>query len=130
MLKIFICRSLLGTAFLGPGSAHFINAVTTHNTVQIISATVEIIAGLGFILGVHLRWLALAAATFMMIDAFVSHDFWNAPANEIYNQTLHFFKNIALVGGFYFFALSKNTCGKNRFSKNENFNQDSNQRLD
>ncbi len=95
-----IGRSLLGIAFLGPGLFHFISAINSQQQIMLAIAAVEIFAGLAFIIGKYLRGLTIAAAIFMVVDAFISHAFWNSAAQDQWNQALHFSKNIALAGGF------------------------------
>jgi len=93
-------RALIALAFVGPGAAHFIESLKQRNHAAAAIGAVEVSAGLALMFGWQVRWLALAAAVFLLVDAFVAHAFWNAVPQDQRNQLLHFFKNIALAGSF------------------------------
>lgn len=93
-------RALMALAFAGPGLAHLIDSVSRRATVAAAVAAVEVAAAVALASGWQLRWIALAAAIFLAIDAFVTHSFWTAVPQEQRSQLLHFFKNIALAGAF------------------------------
>jgi putative oxidoreductase len=95
-----LSRVLLALAFVGPGAAHFIESLKQRHHAAAVVGAVEVSAGLGMMFGWQVRWLALAAAVFLLVDAFVAHAFWNAVPQDQRNQLLHFFKNLALAGGF------------------------------
>ncbi|MFC5523220.1 DoxX family membrane protein [Polaromonas jejuensis] len=100
-LSAFILgRVLLALAFAGPGAAHFMASLRQRNHAAAAIGAAEVAAGLALMLGWQLRWLALAAAVFLIVDALVAHAFWNAVPQDQRNQLLHFFKNIALAGAF------------------------------
>lgn len=87
-LSAFILgRVLLALAFAGPGAAHLVESLQKRNYAAAAMGAVEVVA-------------ALAAAVFLLIDAFVAHAFWNEIPQDQRNQLLHFFKNIALAGAF------------------------------
>jgi len=93
-------RVLLALAFAGPGVAHLIDSLRQRNHVQAAISAVEVSAGLALMWGWQVRWLALAAALFLVVDAFLAHAFWSAIPQDQRNQLLHFFKNLALAGAF------------------------------
>lgn len=69
-----------------------------------MAASVEVSAGLALMGGWQVRWLALAAAVFLMVDALLAHAFRSAVPQDQRNQLLHFFKNLALAGAFVMLA--------------------------
>ena len=101
LLTIFtLGRAVLALAFVGPGAAHLIDSLRQRNHVQAAIGAVEISAGLALMFGWQVRWLALAAALFLVVDALLAHAFWSAIPQDQRNQLLHFFKNGALAGAF------------------------------
>lgn len=99
-----LARILMALAFIGPGASHFIESARQRNYTAAAIGALEVSAGLALAFGWQVRWLALAAATFLVVDAFIAHDFWAATPQELRNQLLHFFKNVALAGGFVLLA--------------------------
>jgi putative oxidoreductase len=97
-------RVLMALAFIGPGAQHLLDSAKQRNYTAAASGAVEVAAGLALALGWQVRWLALAAAAFLLVDAFIAHGFWAATPQELRNQLLHFFKNVALAGGFVLLA--------------------------
>ena len=100
-LSAFILgRVLLALAFAGPGAAHLAESLKQRNYAAAAIGAVEVVAALALMFGWQVRWIALAAAVFLLIDAFVAHAFWNEIPTDQRNQLLHFFKNFALAGAF------------------------------
>ncbi|RDU98864.1 DoxX family protein [Trinickia dinghuensis] len=65
-----------------------------------LTVTVEIGGGLALIAGWRLREVALVMAGFTLFTAFIAHRFWMADGAQFNNQLNHFFKNVAITGGF------------------------------
>ena len=65
-----------------------------------LTIAVEIGGGLALISGWRLREVAFVMAGFTLFTAFVAHRFWMADGAQFNNQLNHFFKNVALTGGF------------------------------
>lgn len=95
-----LARALMAGAFIGPALSHLVDSVNRRVAMGAVVALAELAAGLAFAVGWQLRWVALAAAAFLVLDAFLAHDFWNAVPSDHRNQLLHFFKNLALAGAF------------------------------
>ena len=95
-----LTRTLMALSFIGPGASHFLESAKLRNYTAAAIGAVEVAAGLTLAFGWQVRWLALAAAAFLVVDAFIAHGFWAATPQELRNQLLHFFKNLALAGGF------------------------------
>ena len=63
------------------------------------AALLEVIGGLMLVTGWKARWAAIALAGFTVISALIFHNFWAVPPEQALNQTIHFMKNIAIMGG-------------------------------
>jgi putative oxidoreductase len=100
-----LVRILMALAFIGPGASHFIESARQRNYTAAAIGAIEVAAGLALAFGWQVRWFALAAATFLLADAFIAHNFWTATPQALRNEVLHFFKNLALAGGFVLLAL-------------------------
>jgi putative oxidoreductase len=68
----------------------------------IVAALVEFFSSLAIVLGFKTRYAALLLGIFTLIAAFLAHAYWNADASAYMNQRLHFWKDIAIVGGLLF----------------------------
>jgi putative oxidoreductase len=60
---------------------------------------VELIGGAMLLAGWKAREAALVLAVFTVVATFLFHAYWNAPADQVLNQQIHFMKNIAIIGG-------------------------------
>lgn len=94
-LILALARVLMALAFIGPGASHVLDSAKQRNHTAAAIGAVEVAAGLAIAFAWQVRWLALAAAAFLMADAFLAHNFWAATPQELRNQVLHFFKNRA-----------------------------------
>jgi putative oxidoreductase len=65
-----------------------------------LTIAVEIGGGVALIVGWRPRELSLILAAFTLFTALVAHRFWAADSAQFNNQLNHFFKNVALTGGF------------------------------
>lgn len=63
------------------------------------AALVELIGGIMLLVGWKARWAALALAAFGIVSALIFHNFWAVPPEQALNQTIHFMKNVAIMGG-------------------------------
>jgi putative oxidoreductase len=66
----------------------------------VLAALTEFLGGLAILLGLQTRAAALVLALFVLVAALIGHRFWEAEAAQRTNQLIHFFKNIAMIGGF------------------------------
>jgi putative oxidoreductase len=63
----------------------------------------QLVAGLGLILGIYPRISALALLLFLILAALVGHAFWLAIGTSLYPiQLINFFKNVCMAGGLIF----------------------------
>jgi len=65
----------------------------------VVTIAVELAAGILLVIGYKARWAALAIALWLVPVTFAFHQFWGIPADQVMNQTNHFFKNVAIFGG-------------------------------
>jgi putative oxidoreductase len=76
------------------------------------SAGVELLGGLALALGARTRGAALLLAGSTVAATLLAHGFWAAPAGQGAAQTIHFLKNLAIVGGL----LAVAAAGAGRFA--------------
>ena len=67
-----------------------------------IAIVIELGGGLLLIAGWKARWAAAAIFVFTAATAFIFHAFWAAPADQAMNQSIHFWKNMAIMGGLLY----------------------------
>ncbi len=63
------------------------------------AAIVELAGAAMLITGWKARGAALLLAAYSILAALIFHNFWAVPADQALNQTIHFMKNIAIMGG-------------------------------
>lgn len=81
------------------------NGIPMAELMFVLSAACELIAGLCFIIGLHVRLVAILLALFTVLVSVTLHAFWKVPAgHEQMIQMLMFLKNIATMGGLLAFA--------------------------
>ncbi len=95
------CRVFLSSVFVGLGIERVILAVagTSGGTGALAFAIFELVAGVMILVGWQVRWVALVMAAFLLVDAFLSHQFWRYAGAEQHGQLLHFLKNFTMIGG-------------------------------
>ena len=69
------------------------------NIALIVTILIELGAGALLVIGYKARWAALAIALWLIPVTFMFHAYWAVPADQVMNQTNHFFKNVAVFGG-------------------------------
>jgi putative oxidoreductase len=65
----------------------------------VITILLELGASILLVVGYKARWAALAIAAWLIPVTLMFHAYWNVPADQVMNQTNHFFKNVAIFGG-------------------------------
>jgi putative oxidoreductase len=63
---------------------------------------IEVGGGLMLIAGWQARWAALAIIAFTIPATLIFHNFWAVDPAQVQNQTNHFFKNVAIIGGMLY----------------------------
>jgi putative oxidoreductase len=78
--------------------------------VLIIAArALQLVAGLGLILGIYPRISALALLLFLIPATLIGHAFWLASGTSLYTvQLINFFKNVSMAGGLIFIIAAAN----------------------
>lgn len=61
---------------------------------------IEIVLPLLFIAGWRLREVGVVLGLYTLATGLIAHQFWAAPDAQFGNQFNHFFKNVAICGGF------------------------------
>jgi putative oxidoreductase len=77
-----------------------------------LAVLVEFGGGLAIVFGFKTRVVALFMICFTLIAALITHDYWTVMDAGRGNQYIHFWKNIAIIGGFFFVFVR----GAGRFS--------------
>lgn len=67
-----------------------------------VSAAVELVSSILLIVGWQARWAATALLLFTIPATFIFHNFWAADAAQVQNQTIHFMKNLCIMGGMLY----------------------------
>ncbi|HWH81661.1 MAG TPA: DoxX family protein [Burkholderiaceae bacterium] len=70
----------------------------------VLAIVVELGGGLLVVVGFMTRWAALALAVFSVASAVFFHNFWAVPADQVMMQSINFWKNISIAGGFLVLA--------------------------
>ncbi|HEY6721000.1 MAG TPA: DoxX family protein [Burkholderiales bacterium] len=63
------------------------------------AALLELAGAAMLLAGWQVRWAALALAAYTLLSAAIFHNFWAVPPDQVLNQTIHFMKNVAILGG-------------------------------
>lgn len=77
-----------------------------------IAAVAEFCGSLAILFGLATRYAALLLALFTLCAALTSHRYWAMAPDVMRNQQIHFWKNIAIIGGY----LALFVTGPGRFS--------------
>ena len=67
-----------------------------------ISVPFEFFGGLALIFGFATRYVVLGFVMFMLVATFSTHRYWDYPAAQQVVQAANFYKNVAMLGGFFF----------------------------
>ncbi len=68
----------------------------------IAAIVIELGAGLMVIAGWKTRWAAAAIAVFTAFAAFLFHNYWAVPPEQVMMQRISFWKNVSIVGGWLY----------------------------
>jgi putative oxidoreductase len=105
---ILFGRILMGWIFLQSGWGKLMNIPAFVQTMPrrdlpaflgYVAPPVEVLCGALLLLGLATRYAALLTLLFTIVATFSSHRYWNFPAAQQGNQSSHFWKNIAMMGG-------------------------------
>lgn len=63
---------------------------------------VELVGGVLLVAGWQARWAATALFLFLIPTTLIFHNFWAVDAAQVQNQTIHFMKNLCIMGGMLY----------------------------
>jgi putative oxidoreductase len=69
------------------------------------SIVVELGCALAFIFGIWTRWAAIILIAFTIAATLMFHQFWAVPVPQVQGQTVHFLKNLGLIGALAMIAV-------------------------
>jgi len=75
-------------------------------------ATIQLVGGLAILIGFRTRWVAYAFVLYLILVVFFAHNFWDMQGAARGGNMAHFYKNLAIMGGFLLLALQ----GPGRYS--------------
>jgi putative oxidoreductase len=112
-----IGRIILGLYFLAAGAGKIFNPAPPEQIAHMVAngvpwpelsftlaAACETTAGICFIIGLHVRLVALLLALFTVGVSVLLHAFWKETGHEQFVQMIMFMKNFATAGGLLAFA--------------------------
>ena len=67
-----------------------------------LAGAVELVGGIAIIVGLKTRTAALLLFIFTLVAAYLGHPYWTITDAARTNQYIHFWKDIAIAGGFLF----------------------------
>jgi putative oxidoreductase len=119
---LLIGRILLGWIFVRSGYGKLFNVEAVANSFPLrglpsflayIAVPFEFFGGIALIFGFATRYVVLGFVIFMLVATFSSHRYWEfADAAARRAQDSNFYKNTAMLGGFFFLFI----CGAGRLS--------------
>ncbi len=66
-----------------------------------LTVALEILGGLVIIIGYKARIAGLLLGLFSILAAFIFHNFWAFPPEQVYLQNIMFMKNLSMAGGLF-----------------------------
>jgi putative oxidoreductase len=121
-IALLIGRILLGWIFVRSGYGKLFDIPGVAATfpprgipafMAYISVPVEFFGGLALIFGLATRYVVMVMVVFMLVATFSTHRYWEfADAAARRAQDSNFYKNMAMLGGFFFLFI----CGAGRLS--------------
>jgi putative oxidoreductase len=82
-------------------------------------AAIQVIGGLAILAGFKTRWVAYAFVVYLILVDFLAHNFWGMQGAARAGNMAHFYKNLAIMGGFLLLALQ----GAGRYSADGQMSQ-------
>ncbi len=122
-LGLLIGRTLLAAIFVVSGFNKLINFeqsatyianadLPVPNLLLVMAALIELVGGVMIAVGYKARWAALMIFLFLIPVTYIFHAFWSVEADQLQQQMIQFQKNLAIMGGMLYIALS----GPGRYS--------------
>ncbi len=70
-----------------------------------VIATIQLVGGLAILVGFRTRWVAYAFVVYLILVVFFAHNFWDMQGAARGGNMAHFYKNLAIIGGFLLLAM-------------------------
>jgi putative oxidoreductase len=110
-IALLVGRILLALIFIPAGFHHLTdasgfagyldaNGVPLSSVMAVVAGCVEFFGGLAILVGFGTRYAAPLLALFSLVAGIVGHRYWNETGAQYANQYNHFFKDVAIAGGF------------------------------
>lgn len=93
------------TAFAGTVAYMKSAGVPSPEVATIVSIVVELFFGIGIVLGVYTRVLALIFSAFTLGTAVLGHRWWALQGAQRHENLLNFWKNVSIAGGLLLLAI-------------------------
>ena len=121
-IVLLVGRILLAWIFVRSGYGKIFNVEAVANSFPMrglpsflayVAVPFEFFGGIALIFGFATRYIILGFVIFMLVATFSSHRYWEfADAAARRSQDSSFYKNVAMLGGFFFLFI----CGAGRIS--------------
>jgi len=103
LASIFIWSGLDKTGnFAGTASYMAGQGIPLAEAALALSIIIEVGGGLMLIFGWKARWAALAILLWLIPVTLIFHNFWAVEAAQVQMQTIHFMKNLGIMGGMLY----------------------------
>ena len=66
----------------------------------LVAIAIEFFVSLAILVGIGTRPLAALMAVYTLATAFLAHHYWTMTGAVQYDNAIHFYKNISIIGGF------------------------------
>ncbi|MGF6916361.1 DoxX family protein [Paraburkholderia sp. 40] len=81
----------------------------------VIAVMMELVVGVALLVGFFTRPLALLLAVYTLGTAIIGHHYWNMTGAMQYDNMIHFYKNIGIIGGLLLLCVTG--AGKYSFDR-------------
>lgn len=109
---VLVARILMSAIFISAGFSKLLgfDGVTAYiaskglpmpMVIAGFTVALEILGGLAIIVGYKARIAGLLLALFTILAAFIFHNFWVFPPEQVYLQNIMFMKNLSMAGGLF-----------------------------
>ena len=109
---VVVARILMASIFISAGFSKILgfDGVTAYiaskglpfpMVVAGLTVALEILGGLAVIIGYQASIAGLLLGLFSIVAAFIFHNFWAFPPEQVYLQNIMFMKNLSMAGGLF-----------------------------